>query len=343
MSIASGELVPVAVLALVAAAYYLRKRNISVAAGFIALSFIEPHVAVPAFIALLALVPKIRVPLCIAVVALAALSLAVLGVHENVAYFSSVLPAHAASELDAHFQYSLPTILHGLGVSDSASVTIGNVFFLLTIVAGLVCAKRLSAFYDDAAFVVLIPPAIALIGEPFIHLVQMPVAIPAVLLLASRAMGLRGVLLPALILLAIPWQAGSAVYEIWIAGLVIAFYLAYAYAGTRAAAASIAGAVAIALLLALSAQYTPASHVHPPKNLPAAAMRNSAEQAWASYVTTSDFASPARWIQRIPTWAGLILLVTAVAASSRTAGKARSTPRRARNRRWGFPPARLKP
>ncbi len=89
-------------------------------------AMIEPHLGLPVCIALAVWMPATRVALAMAFGALAALSFAVLGAATNVEYFTSVLPAHALSELGRDTQFSLTAVLAGAGLAPGAAVRAGS-------------------------------------------------------------------------------------------------------------------------------------------------------------------------------------------------------------------------
>jgi hypothetical protein len=74
-------------------------------------------------------------------------------------------------------------------------------------------ARRLRARYDDAAFVVLTPPACAVVGGVFVHDHQMALALPVAFLLLRYAQRQTLVAI-AIVALAIPWQS---VFELFLA------------------------------------------------------------------------------------------------------------------------------
>jgi hypothetical protein len=133
------------------------------------------------------------------------LSLGVEGYAGTIAYFTAILPAHIHSELGANFQYSLSTVAVAFGAADNVAQKAGLVWSLVTLIVGVWCAGILSRRYRDASMLVLLPPALAVFGGSYIHLVQMPFAIPFALVLASDERTLRPYLIAAVALVAIPW------------------------------------------------------------------------------------------------------------------------------------------
>jgi hypothetical protein len=75
------------------------------------------------------------------------------------------------------------------------------------VAGGVAVARALAKRYADAAFLVLLPPAFAVILGAFVHLAQMAVAVPALGLLVGhiRLPVMRRVAYTALVALAIPW------------------------------------------------------------------------------------------------------------------------------------------
>ena len=83
---------------------------------------IEPHLGLPVCIALAIWMPATRFPLAVAFGRWRRSRSALLGPATNLEYFTSVLPAHALSEVTRDTQYSLTAVLAALGLSHDAAV-----------------------------------------------------------------------------------------------------------------------------------------------------------------------------------------------------------------------------
>lgn len=210
VSLPLGQIVPLIVALLCGAALALRSGRVATAAVLCALTTIEPHVGLPACLALFVCEARARrALLACAVVALAA-SLWLAGPAVCLEYVRDVLPAHARSQVGQFgVQYSLTALLYALGADGGAALAAGSLSYVAMVAAGIVLARVLAARYDDAAFVVLLPPAFALVLGTFVHLAQIAVAVPAVALLIAhaRAGGPRRLAYAALFALAVPWGA----------------------------------------------------------------------------------------------------------------------------------------
>ncbi|MFZ1126308.1 MAG: glycosyltransferase 87 family protein [Candidatus Baltobacteraceae bacterium] len=211
VSLSLGQVVPLALCALCAAAWAIReKRKHVAAAAALACATIEPHVALPALVAAACFTRSMRRPLAVACALLAAVSLAVVGPATCLEYVSRVLPLHARSEIvNYRFQYSLTSLLWAGGVRKETAAALGAASYLFMTVAGVALAGSLSRRFSDERFLVLFPPALGLIGGPFLHSQQMVAALPAAFLLVHYVRDdLRRVVAVAAVCacLAVPWE-----------------------------------------------------------------------------------------------------------------------------------------
>ena len=310
VSIPFGEIVPPALAAICAAAFFAWKERWRQAAVAAAISMIEPHLGLPLCVALTVWAPATRLPLGIAFAALGATALASLGLSTNLEYLTSVLPAHALSEVARDTQYSATSVLAALGVNDVTAVRLGSLWYLGMLLSGTLVAGTLARRTQNAAFLACVPPAFAVFGGAFVHISQIAAAIPATLLMLSYVRGTRrNVIAVALLLLSVPW--------IWAdlpsVGLAPAFpiaYLAWTTWARSARAATIAAVAAGVLLIGLVLLYreTPARAV----NVYASPTIDAglAEATWSAYARRQSTNGLAVWAARIPTWSGLFILLT---------------------------------
>ena len=208
VSLPLGQVVPLVVALLCGAALAARAGRFSLAALLCATATVEPHVGLPACVALFACEPRTRRALlaCGAVALAASLWFASPGI--CLEYVREVLPAHARSQVGQFgVQYSLTALLYALGANGATAVALGMLSYVAMVVAGIALARALAKRYADQAFLVLLPPAFALVFGTFVHLAQMAVALPAVALLIGHARPpwLRRAAYAALLALAIPW------------------------------------------------------------------------------------------------------------------------------------------
>lgn len=315
ISILDGQIVPIVILALVASAAAIARGKPRLAALFALAAMIEPHIALPACAALALFVPKSRGTLAIGVVALCAISIATLGVRANVEYVTRVLPAHAHSEFGSPLQYSLTSILYRLGVPTGVAVLCGSLSYLVMSALGLEVGRRLAKLANAPELLVLVPPAFAILGGPFVHLTQMAVAVPALLVLCGRVPAWRNACGPALVLLAIPWQdmAINEPRSVEIATLLVASTLCF-FVWKPARAVGIAF---VAAIVAVSIAETWVGHAFPLErattvhvSAAAAAGDRLAEITWTAFASNALLApSPWFYLQPIPTYVGLLAFV----------------------------------
>ncbi|MBD5635078.1 MAG: hypothetical protein IAI49_11430, partial [Candidatus Eremiobacteraeota bacterium] len=103
-------------------------------------------------------------------------------------------------------QYSLTALLYALGVASDTALRAGEACYLAMLAFGLFLAARLRRSFGDAAFVVLTPPACALLGGAFVHDHQMALALPFAFVLAKNVRR-PALAFAAIAALAVPWQS----------------------------------------------------------------------------------------------------------------------------------------
>lgn len=314
----SGNVVLFAVAALVLAALLAQRRQFAPAAIATIVAMIEPQVALPAAIALFAWYRELRVGLALGAAALAVISIATAGPAQTILYGTTVLPAHALSEVSRDNQYSISTVLAALGVPDASAALAGSLTYIAMTILGIVVGLRLARRYGDAAMAVLVPPAFSLLGGSFVHTGEIAAAVPACLLLFTRATVYRGWLLAALLLLAVPWMLATSV-AMFLSPLFPAAYLAYALTRQRPFALGIAAASLAAICGLFFLHLVPAgpmvshAHAYPPID------PRLAESGWRELVLGNTTNRPIMWLLRLPTWAGLIAFAGAAIALARKA------------------------
>jgi Glycosyltransferase family 87 len=311
-SLPTGQVVPLCLVALLAAASFAQSAEWDFAAVAVAIAMIEPHVAFPAAIALYIRYPATRTVIVLLGILFIAGSLAFSGIERNVEYVGAVLRAHALSEVSRDNQYSLSTVLAALGVSDERAVFFGNLSYLIMLVLGTIVGLRLSDRFRDAAFTLLVPPAFVVLGGPYIHSVEIVAALPFCLLLYNYTKAYRSAhmaLLVAIVLLAVPWiDATSA--ALFNAPLFPAAFLVYTLHGGRTStlATAVATGCAILLLFILAGRPGPPAHqfvasAHPYLD------PNLADASWRAVALANSTNRFVMWLLRLPTWIGLIGLV----------------------------------
>ncbi len=288
-----GQIVPIVVLAACAAAAFLQRRKEVAAAIAAAATLLEPHLGLPLCIALWWYAPRSRWPLLGCVMLLAVLTLWYGGLARSIEYVANVLPAQERSEgLAFGAQYGLSASLAVLGVPKAVALTAGAVSYAIMAAVGMVLGRRAARRTGEPAFAVLAPITTVLIGGPYVHIHQMAAALPlaAYVLAARPAPPARIATAFAICCLAVPWQS---VIEI---GPVMA---------------------------AVFPHTASAAHVAPGHVLDAFAARDRlAEDAWGGWAAAHIYDSRTPYealLVKLPTWTGLVVLVSLVVGLPRTA------------------------
>ena len=315
ISLPFGEVVPVALACICAAAYYAWQGRWKAAALFAAGAMIEPHLGLPVCLALAFWAPSTRFPLAAAFVLLAAISLALLGLATNLEYFTSVLPAHALSEVTRDTQFSLTAVLAVLGVSQTLALQAGSLWYVAMLIVGTLVAGRLARKSANGALLVCVPPAFAVLGGTFIHVTQIAAALPAAAIVAFEKKEHQTLALVALLAVAVPWLWVVSPALI-VAPFVPVGYLAWRYWNGNVQAALLAAVAAAVLVwglmgLAAFPAHT-ATHAHAVALDP-----RLAEATWSTFTQKSSTNSIAAWMLRAPTWAGQLLLLGLLIAGAR--------------------------
>lgn len=305
-----GELATIVIAALLGMALALRREQWTAAACAGGIAAILPHLAAPALLGVFLLREQMRVRLIVLVLILGVLDVLAGGWHSAIAYFTAVLPAHTISEVGSTSQYGLTWALHAFGVSDRVAIVLGEGSYIVMAIVGVAIAGAFVRRSGDTAFAALIPPAFAVFGGAFMHYTEIMVAIPAALLVLTRASGLlRSIMLAAIILLAFPWAWALSQPQ-----LIVAFAI------TGAAIAQLAGGTdfRIGLRVALGCALVSAIIVeigfHFGTGLTGAHIATHldptlAQASWAQYVRSQRASTGiVWWFAKAPTWIGLALL-----------------------------------
>jgi len=317
LSLPFGEVVPLAVGCTCVAAYAAWSGRWRLAAIFAAGAMIEPHLGLPVCLALAVWAPATRWLLALCFVALGALSFGVLGPSVNLEYFSTVLPAHALSEVTRDTQYSLSALLAAIGVAPGMALRAGALWYVAMLIAGTVAAGKLAKETRNAAFIVCVPPAFAVFGGSFIHITQIAAAVPAATLLACCAQArYRNAAIVALLLLVVPW--GWVVSPaLIVAPIVPVAYLAWRFWEKNTTVVLLAAIAAGLLVFGLQHLYTlGAPHLGVHGVAPAIDPRFP-EASWSAYSRQGSAGSLAAWAVRVPTWAALAILVSMLMRQAR--------------------------
>ena len=306
----TGNLMPVGFAALMAAALCVARGRIALAVPCIAFAMVEPQIALPAAIGFFVAYPSVRLGLALAAGGLAAFAVAGAGLQTSLAYLTTVIPAHALSEVSRDNQYSLATVAAALGLPDGAAATLGSVSYAAMAAIGVIAGLGLARRYEQPALTLLVPAAFSLIGGTFVHTAEIGAAVPAALLLVLHAPQYRGWLFGALVLLAVPWLMATSA-SIFLAPAFPVAYLTYALwrrDRTYALGAAVASFAVLALLFTIAAHptfiahATRGPHAYPPID------PELAEASWRQFVLANVTNRPIMWLLRLPTWIGLAAL-----------------------------------
>jgi hypothetical protein len=283
-SVPIGQVVPLVLCSLCAAATALRGGRPRLAALLTLPLMLEPHVGLPVAVALFVWEPRARRTLLGGAVLLGLLSLAA-GPARSLEYLRVVLPAQARGEgLEFGGQYSLSALLAVLGVAPGLALALGSASYLVMAGWGVTLAGRVAAKLEDPAVVLLLPPSFAVALGTYVHIHQMAFAVPLVLLLLMRRPRLRLLTATALLALAIPWET---------LGEIPGIGPAHAPPHHTDVAAQLARVSSGAL---------------------------PAEVAWGVWVRSGERDSRTAWERfecKLPTWFGLVLLIASAAAVAR--------------------------
>lgn len=314
LSLPFGEVVPLALAFICLAAYFARQERWQAAALCGAGTLVEPHLGLPVCIALAVWAPATRRTLLLCAGVLGLVSLALLGPAVNLEYLTTVLPAHALSEISRDTQYSLTAVLFALGASGRAAVRAGMAWYVIMVLLGTLLAGRMTQRTGNKAFLVCTPPAFAIFGGTFIHATQMAAALPAAALLVQHAQPRhRSVAVIALLILTVPW-ARVISPAFLIAPLIPVAYIAWCWWSENLRATLVAACVAAALaeiLVMLAGAPHAVVHVVTPT-----IDAHLAEASWSVFTQNTSSHTFATWLARVPTCAALSVLLALLTIES---------------------------
>jgi hypothetical protein len=200
-----GQVTPLVLLAIVAAAAALQAGRARLAAVAALGALLEPHVGLALVLGIAAGVPRARITLVVGCALLAVLGAAVSGPPHEWEYLRAVLPAHALANLADSSQFSTANLAYAVGFHAPAALGLGTLWYAAALGGGTWVALRLRARLGGVALA-LIPPAFVVFGGTHTHLAQLALAVPAFLLVCSAARGaFREAAVAVTIVAAIPW------------------------------------------------------------------------------------------------------------------------------------------
>jgi hypothetical protein len=285
-----------------------RPRLAALAALF---TLIEPQVGLAVCCGVFFGVPRTRLLLCSGAVLLLVLDTALFGLARQWEYVHSVLPLHALVNVPEFSQFSIANLAFTAGLGRHPALVLGNLWYGVSLVAGVVVGLRLRSRYGAAA-VTFVPVAFSVFGGAHTHLQQLELAIPAFLMVASAADGRRRAIMVASTFVAcVPWLIAAPFPYLFVATTVLAVAFAQAMGTARIAPALGASCFIVLCGLCLLVVYghAPAAAFTAPK------LANPlAEVTWGAFVDASSL--PARgWYLagKLPTLAAFIILLGAIA------------------------------
>jgi hypothetical protein len=298
----AGQIVPFALVALVFCGVALAQRRNAIAGALAALTMIEPHLGLPVWISVVLLVPRSR-PAAVVTGALMALAgLLIVGPAGAIEYLVRVLPAQAAAEAGYAYQYSLTYLLVTAGLPHGAALAAGQLSYGALLVVGIWLGSRLATTLQRRELLAYLPAACSVVGGAYVHMVDLAIAVPAALVLATYSrVASRTIATLALCLLAVPWIDVWITKKLFLSSLFVV--AAILFRQGLAPAVSVGAFAAIAAAIYCFELWPPA----PFAAFTAMAARpgDLAQQAWRAYVVALRTA-PLPWLAiKIPTWAAL--------------------------------------
>ena len=218
LNVAYGEVVPLALAAICAAAFLIWRGRWFGAGLAVCVALIQPNVGLPAVLATFIFAPRSRVAVGLGVASLALVSVFAVGVDRNVEYLTQVLPGMANAEIVAADQYNLSHLLYAAGFTASVASLLGKVWFGFVAAFGVVIAGILAVRRRQPELLPLVPPACVLLFGIYLHDIQILLSLAAALVIAARVRGVAfqtiGVVAVALLVAVWTQRAGVAALTI---------------------------------------------------------------------------------------------------------------------------------
>lgn len=307
----AGQVVPFALLALIFCGLALARGRTRAGGVLAALTLIEPHLGLPVCIAVGLWSPRSRASLGVTVLVLAAIALLTAGVSESLEFLTRVLPAQAAAETNFVYQYSLTYLLRDAGLASGPALVGGEISYALLLVLGVWLARRVAQTLQRPELLAYVPAAFSVIAGPYVHMVDLPFAIPAALVLTTALQGrARNIVAIALCLLVVPWILVWTTKKLFLAAVfVVAVLLFRLQIGARVAVPAFVLITASIYALELA---PPAALVE--RVTAASAPGDLAQRAWSAEVASLSATGGAWLLVKIPTWIALacVLLICTV-------------------------------
>jgi hypothetical protein len=319
--LAAGQIVPFALVALVFCGVALARERFALAGVLAALSLIEPHLGLPVCAALFVWSPRSRAALLAGGAVLGCASFALVGPAVVFEYVTRVLPAQAAAETGYVYQYSLAYLLQAIGLPARVALALGDLSYVAMLLAGLVVGNRAARALGRPELRAYVPAACSVIAGPYVHMVDLPFAIPAAAVLATTLEGrLKKLATGALALLAVPWIAVWINKKLFLATLLAVGGILYGTCADAVASVAVFASIALAIYLLELSPPAPLTATTPGTFAPT----DLAQEAWRYYVSRLGSVSPLWLAVKLPTWlalVGLLLIAYGAERGPRTPAK----------------------
>jgi hypothetical protein len=307
---AAGQVVPLALLFIVLAGVALSFRRDTLAGILTALVFIEPQFGVPVAITVFCYVGRARWTLIATLAIMALVATWIVTPSGLLDYVTHTLPAHSVSETAWPYQYSLTYALHFLEVPAQLAQGLGTLSSVATLAFALWLAPRLVAKLQRREMFAFFPAMCAVLGGPFIHNVEIPAAIPAVLILAVSLRGtLRSAAVIILCFLMLPWMQLWGIKKLFATSVLLgAAVLLRLHLSLRLVFATLA--CLAGLIFAFERTPPPG----PPRGAQIAFLPTElASVAWQRITPTFPFHGSEWFSIKLPTWVALLAAFVVVA------------------------------
>jgi hypothetical protein len=270
---------------------------------------IEPHLGLPVWIAVVLLVPRSRPAAVVTGVLLALAGVLIVGPGVAIEYIGQVLPAQATAEAGYAYQYSLTYLLVNAGLPQGAALIAGQLSYVAMLAVGIWLGSKLARALQRQELVAYLPAACGVIGGAYVHMVDLAIAVPAALVLATHSHAAsRTIATLALCLLAVPWIDVWIAKKLFLSSLFVVAAILLRQGLTPALSIGTFSAIAAAIYCF---ELWPPAPFSASTVMAAARPGDLAQQAWRAYVLGLRTA-PMPWLAiKIPTWAALCGLLVA--------------------------------
>jgi len=320
-----GQIAPIAIALLAIAIWAVRTKRYNLAGICVAVSLIQPQIALGAVISTALFVPRARVSLILCV-ALALLTSFIVLPHTIIAQYTAILGIHALAEIHFPAQYSLTWLAVHFGTSPKLAIALGGASTVLALVLSLIIvAQHCQAALMNGA-VIALPAAFAVLGGSFIHEHQLALAfIPALFLLRTTrslfdsnwALAIMVLPFSSFLTLEPYWPKHAAYPSIALAFAIcwtLVFYRSRPLGNATAMQKSTVITIGLACLFLLFAKLRPIVQMQLPQ-IPIIATENASLE-WAVFCESANTAFHSTWyplLVKLPVWLSAIAIAVCTA------------------------------